>query len=254
MKISDRVKMLQPLLLILAAVILTACGNIATPEPTTDVNALGTAAVETISANYTETALANPTNTPEPQNTPLPVITEAPGQVMVLPTMPGGESDMIINRQNLPQMPDTNAEALPEPPANIVLPILPTSAGPVAIIPTATLPAPSGGDKASWEGQSPADNTHIEAGAEFDMTWYLRNTGTTTWTTDYCLRYFSNTNLSKRPGQRFYLQKNVAPNELAECTIDAIAPTTPGTYKMAYVLSNAEDRNFYTVDITIIVD
>lgn len=253
MKISDRVKMLQLLILILAAVILTACGNIATPEPTTDVNALGTAAVETFSSNYTETAFSIQTNTPEPLNT-LPVFTEVPEQIMILPTMPDGESDMIINRQNLPQVQDTNAGAIQEPPVNIILPQAPTNAGPVAIIPTATLPAPSGGDKASWEGQSPADNVHIEAGAEFDMTWYLRNTGTTTWTTDYCLRYFSNTNLSKRPGQRFYLQKNVAPNELAECTIDAIAPTTPGTYKMAYVLSNAEDRNFYTVDITIIVD
>lgn len=246
--------MLQPLVLILAAVILTACGNIATPEPTVDVNAAATAAVETISANYAETTLINPTKATEPQSTPLPVYSEAPDQIMVLPTMPDKETEMIINRQNLPQIPDTNTGTVQVPSANIILPILPTNAGPVAIIPTATLPPPVGGDKASWESQSPVDNSHIDAGAEFDITWYLRNTGTTTWTTDYCLRYFSNTNLSKRPGQRFYLQKNVAPNELAECTIDAIAPTTPGTYKMAYVLSNAEDRNFYTVDITIIVD
>ena len=257
MKISDRVKKLQPLILVLTAIILSACGNAATPEPTTDINALGTAAIETISADFTETALLNPTDIQEPAGTPQPAFTEAAGQIMVLPTMPGGrseESDMIINRGSVPDAPSAAEGSIQAPPASVVLPQVPPTAQPVILPPTATLPAASGGDKASWEGQSPVDNSHVEAGSEFDITWYIRNTGTTTWTTNYCCRYFSNTNLSKRPGQRFYLQHNVAPNELGECTIDAIAPTTPGTYKMAYVLSNEEDKNFYTVDITIIVD
>ena len=241
MKISDRQKKLSLLVLLACTVILSACGNAATPEPTMDVNTFGTAAVQTIEAGYTETALANPTAAPAATDTPVPMPTESiPTQpqesIIVLPTGPEGEVSSLGTAQE-------NSDE------NAVLPTVPPTA-----LPTATLPANTIGDKASWEGQSPEDNAHVEAGSEFDITWYIRNTGSTTWTTDYCCRYFSNTNLSKRPGQRAYLLYNVAPNEVGECRIDAIAPTEPGTYKMAYVLSNAEDNNFYTVDITIIVD
>ena len=249
MKKSDRQKELSLIVLLACAVILSACGNAENPDPTVDVNAFGTAAVQTIEANYTETALANPTSTPAPTDMQVPLPTEPlPTQpqesIIVLPTGPEGEGEMMISQDTVSEGSDENA----------VLPIVPPTAIPQAILPTATLSAASVGDKAVWEGQTPEDNAHLEAGSEFDIVWYLRNTGTTTWTTDYCCRYFSNTNFSKRPGQRAYLQQNVAPNEIGECRIDAIAPTEPGTYKMAYVLSNAEDKNFYTVDITIIVD
>ena len=238
MKNTDRTKWLPLITILLLAVILSGCGNTPTPEPTVDINAFGTAAVQTIEANYTETALALPTNTPAPTDTPVPLPTDTPESIVVLPVGPEGGDGMLVNQNT----------------GNELLPLMPTTAVPQIILPTATLPSASLGDKANWEGQTPVDNTHIEAGAEFDIVWYLRNTGTTTWTTDYCCRYFSNTNLSKRPGQRAYLPYNVPPNELGECRVDAIAPTTPGTYKMAYVLSNEEDNNFYTIDITIIVD
>ena len=60
-------------------------------------------------------------------------------------------------------------------------------------------------DKAVWQSQSPEDGTHIDAGAEFDITWFMTNTGTTTWTTDYSLRYFAGTNLMK-PGKRLHIE------------------------------------------------
>ena len=244
---TERTKKLLAHLFILTVAFLAACSNAATPEPTVTavISQAGATEEEIHRDNTPESHETGIIISQEMTNTPLPVITKMAQDILVLPTVQPSDSGMIINRSASSDNKVTTYQ----------LPALPATAFPASIEPTATtMVISNNGDKALWEKQSPEDNTHIDAGAEFDITWYLRNTGTTTWTTDYCCRYFSNTNLTKRQGQRFYLQHNVAPNELGECTIDAIAPTTPGTYKMAYVLSSAEDKNFYTVDITIIVD
>lgn len=110
------------------------------------------------------------------------------------------------------------------------------------------------GDKAEWQSQSPEDGGHVEAGSEFDITWYMVNTGTTTWTTDYSMRYFAGTNLTKPGKTRYNLPEPVAPGETGTCSVDALAPWEPGTYQMFVVLSNANDENFSKVDITITVD
>lgn len=218
-----------------AAVVLSACGNAATPEPTPDMNAFATSAVQTVEARYTETAIAMPTDTPMPTYTPVSLPT-ATAEVLVLPTaaeMTSGDAAAAGT--------GTDAAA-----ASTV------AAAPV-VVPTATA-ALASGNKASYEGQTPTDGTHIPAGSEFDITWYLVNTGTTTWTTDYSMRYFTGTNFSK-PGKTYYrLNKAVAPNETGACAMDAVAPTAPGTYTMSAVLANENDENFMIVDITIVVD
>ncbi len=224
-----------------AAVALSACGNAATPEPTPDMNAFATSAVETVEARYTETALAMPTETPAPTYTPVSLPT-ATAEVLVLPT----SEEMISNTASTGT--DASAAAAVSASGDAA------SVAAAAVVPTATTAASSTGNKASYEGQTPTDGTHIEAGSEFDITWYLVNTGTTTWTTDYAMRYFTGTNMTK-PGKNYYhLTTNVAPNETAACTVDAIAPTTPGTYTMSAVLGNENDENFMIVDITIVVD
>lgn len=120
-------------------------------------------------------------------------------------------------------------------------------------VPTAT-PVVQVGDKASYDSQSPQDGTHVKAGQSFDITWNLLNTGTTTWTTDYVLRFFSGTNFTKPGKTRYNLRSEVTPNTVGACTVDAVAPKTPGTYTMSVVLGNENDQNFYVVDITIVVD
>ncbi len=110
------------------------------------------------------------------------------------------------------------------------------------------------GDKASYDSQSPQDGTHVQRGQWFDITWNLMNTGTTTWTTDYVLRYFTGTNFTKPGKARYYLNAPVAPNTVGACTVDAVAPSNPGTYTMSVVLGNENEENFYIMDITIVVD
>ena len=104
------------------------------------------------------------------------------------------------------------------------------------------------------ESAYPKDGTHVKAGQSFDITWNLLNTGTTTWTTDYVLRFFSGTNFTKPGKTRYYLQQPVAPNTVGTLAVDAVAPNNPGSYSMSLVLGNENDENFYVVDITIIVD
>jgi len=245
MKKTDRVIRLPLLVLFLTAVILSGCRKAAVPEPTAEISTLAASSEEIASVGHSDTVPDDSENLTVSGEPGLPAVTEISESIVVLPAMPAEETGMIINRVISPAGSAANTE----------LPVVLPTAIALTDIPTATVvPASGKGDKASWVRQSPEDGTHIDAGAEFDITWYMRNTGTTTWTTDYCCRYFSNTDLTKRQGRRFNLPYNVAPDEIGECTIDAIAPTKPGTYKMAYVLSNGEDKNFYAVDITIIVD
>ena len=230
--------------IIAAAVALSACGNAATPEPTPDMNAFATSAVQTVEARYTETALAMPTETPAPTYTPVSLPT-ATAEVLVLPT----SEEMISNTASTGT--DTSAAAAT---TGTSASGDAASVAAAAVVPTATTAASSSGNKASYEGQTPTDGTHVEAGSEFDITWYLVNTGTTTWTTDYSMRYFTGTNFSK-PGKTYYRLNNaVAPNETGACSMDAVAPTTPGTYTMSAVLANENDENFMIVDLTIVVD
>lgn len=138
---------------------------------------------------------------------------------------------------------------------SVCLPTAETAASAVQlpIAPTAT-PNVQPGNRASYDSQTPLDGTHVSRGQIFDITWYLLNTGTTTWTTDYSLRFFSGTNYTKPGKNRWYLNAPVAPNTVGACTIDAVAPGAPGTYTMSVVLGNENDENFYVVDATIVVD
>src|SRR5512134_1543712 len=74
------------LILLTAALILTACNVGAEPSPTLDVNAINTAIVGTtvaqFSAQFTQTALAVP-----PTNTPLPTETPQDLPTFALPTV-----------------------------------------------------------------------------------------------------------------------------------------------------------------------
>ncbi len=133
---------------------------------------------------------------------------------------------------------------------------LPTAVPETVTLPEMPTPTPVQlvGDKASYDSQAPLDGTHVKAGQWFDITWYLLNTGTTTWTTDYVLRFFSGNNFTKPGKTRYYLNAPVAPNTVGACTVDAVAPSKPGTYTMSVVLGNENDENFYIMDITIVVD
>lgn len=235
----NKKKIVLCLLILVLTAVLASCGGGATPEPTQDMAVFATNAAQTIEAQFTETALAQPTDTPEPTYTP----------VSFTPTAASAA-----------QLPTTGAAAVPTiTPAGQIAAAGgvtndPTTAGAAAgaAAPTATLA--TAGDKATYDSQNPVDGTHYSPGQSFDITWYLLNSGTTTWTTDYCLRFYVGTNFGKPGKDRYYLNSAVAPNTVGAVSMDAVAPTTSGTYQMAVVLGNEMEQNFMMVDVTIIVD
>lgn len=256
---------------IFSAALLSGCGGGATPEPTQDIRSFATSAALTVQTEFTQTAASVfgipvdtiPTNPPlAVQNEPLQeaeaVQVPAPMDEVLIPgvlsvsEIDGNNSGDLIVKES--EKPESLIQFVTTEPTPMILKPTVTATTPPTAVPTATEAKISGADKASYETQEPLDGTHVKAGSSFDVTWFLMNTGTTTWTTDYSMRYFTGTDFTKPGKPRFNLNYAVEPGTVGSCSIDAVAPTHPGTYKMSVVLGNANDENFFIVDITIIVD
>lgn len=132
---------------------------------------------------------------------------------------------------------------------------VPTDASQVTVTvqPTVALPtaAPSSPDKASWQSQTPADGTSFNPGDKFNMTWKVKNTGTSTWSTKYLLRFYAGDQMAGPATSAF--PKDVAPNDTVELTVALTAPSSAGKYLGNWVLTNADGVNFYPVTIQISV-
>lgn len=202
--------------LIISVLVMSAC-NGTPPEPTPDANMIYTAAAQTVQAQLTQEALLNPTatNTPEPTNTPQPTSTLAG-----IPTLP------------LPG-------AVTPGSVQITLPAISTAtvqAGPVA-------------DKAEWVTQSPADGTELPNDLDYDIVWTLKNTGATTWTTDYLYRFYAGDTLHQKSSYK--LPKTVAPGESVDLTVDGKTSGLKGEKTATWVITNKDGANFYAFTVTL---
>lgn len=112
----------------------------------------------------------------------------------------------------------------------------------VVITGTPGTPGASTGDRAKWVSQSIQDGTRFAPGEEFTMVWRLQNSGITTWTSGYRLRFFTGNVLGA--AQEIELDRDVAPNETIDITIPMRAPTQTGNYRSDWVMSNEQSYNF----------
>lgn len=211
------------LTLLTAALFLTSCTLGATPAPTVDVNAINTAAVATamgqLSAQFTQTALAAPSNTPPPTNTAisLPTLSQ-PTSASGIPTTQGGLPTVSFN-----STPNTTPLAGFTP--------LPTT-GPVGGAPTVSL-----GDacnNSAFEGDiTIPDGTVLEPGRNFQKVWAIRNTGTCTWDEGYSLVYIAGSanNLDPYNFQFRTSDDFVAAGEAINMTLTLTTPCDPGEYE-----------------------
>jgi hypothetical protein len=187
-------------------------------EPTPDVEAIFTAAAQTVAADLTKTEAAKPTNTDTPQPTATIANTSTPGTPIPLPgigtPLPGG--------------------ALPG-------------------LSTATLPAGgvSTGDKCEWVSNDPVDGAVVDPKAKIDLVYTLKNSGTTTWTKEYTLRYYVGDKFVDK--NSFNLPEAVLPNTNGRAIADVTAPSTAGKYYATFVLTNAAGVNFCIIDYTFTV-
>jgi hypothetical protein len=106
-----------------------------------------------------------------------------------------------------------------------------------------SLTAEAGTDnRAEWVSQSIADKTVFEPGETFTMTWRLENTGTSTWTTNYILRFFSGDPFGSP--EEVPLNREVPPGETVDIILEMEAPARPGTYTSVWVMSTTDRSNF----------
>ena len=74
------------------------------------------------------------------------------------------------------------------------------------------------------------------------MTWTLKNTGTSTWTAGYLLRYYSGATFGAL--KEIAMGREVLPGGVIDISIDMKAPAIPGSYRSDWVMSNENRSNF----------
>lgn len=149
-----------------------------------------------------------------------------------------------------PTLAATNTPLPSKTPLGGAFPTLPALAT-LPPLATSTSQAYNGPDKALYITQSPSDYTSVKTGQVFNIIWRLRNTGTTTWTTNYVYRFYSATSKLPTNANGYNLPSSVPPNGEVELKVVATAPTSTGTYDTRWVLTNAEGTNFSNFDLTV---
>lgn len=225
MKTTNTSKLKIGILGILAALLLNACGA-ASPEPTPtafSVEAVYTAAAETLSVQLTEAALSMPTATmtftASPTHTTMPTATFQLG-----PTSTTGF--ILVSTQ---------------------IPLATFTPGPS--------PTPTGSPTSQTLGCHNAgfishitvpDNTVMQPGQSFTKIWEIKNTGTglCAWTNDYRLVFVGGNILgsdSTRIGQKAGI------GAIVRVRLDMVAPTAPGTYTSQWRMATPQWESFGVV-------
>ena len=130
-------------------------------------------------------------------------------------------------------------------PTNTATSITPTIA--ITNTPASTqLPTslPGGQDAGVWVSSDPADGSNITAGQPFDVNVTLMNTGTTTWTTAYAIKFINGERMSAP--ETIYMPIEVAPTKSITLTVNFTAPSTGGTVRSNWQIVNAAGTGFYT--------
>jgi hypothetical protein len=192
--------------------------------PTPDIPSIRTESAQTVVARLTIAAALNPTATEAPpQDQPEPIVVTA--------TLAPSPTDGIA----------TATEALPTATTRP-----PVSGGVYPSSTPRTIP-----DALTFIDDSVDDGTHFNGGTQFDAAWKVKNTGTTTWTTDYHLRYARGAEMGE--AQRFYLTKEVKPGETVDLIADMVAPSDNGTHVSYWQFVNGNGDIIATLYVAIVV-
>lgn len=108
---------------------------------------------------------------------------------------------------------------------------------------SATTPVVTGVDAAQWIGQVPEDNAVFKPGEKFTVTWTLENTGTSTWTMDYCIEFSSQDQMGAE--KKYFLPYPVTPGTNVQISAEFTAPDSEGTKQSNWSLVNSGGIAFY---------
>jgi len=165
-----------------------------------------------------------PQATPEPTATPTELPTETP-------------------------QPTATQTVTPEPTATLDPTLVAASA--TAAAPTsAPVVQPVTEDQATYIGQSLPDGYQVRPNTVLAITWSVKNTGPTLWTTGYALNQYAGPDVGI-PWQA--LAKPVSANETAQITVKFTTPSAPGDYNLWYKISNELGVMFTDINFTFTV-
>jgi hypothetical protein len=237
------------LVLAIAASLITACSGGAAAEPTVDVGAINTAAVETamgqLSAQFTQTAMAAPTATTLPT---LPTNTAIP-----LPTfaLPGAATGSPVAASSA--LPTVSFNSTPVTTQTTALPgftALPTagSTGPTASLGDAC------NNSSFISDLTIPDGTVLPPGQNFDKVWQVQNTGTCTWDDGYALVYIGGSSPNLDPYNFEFKNSDdfVLGGATADLGLTLTTPCSPGEYQGSWRMRNDQGAYFGTY-LTVIV-
>ena len=237
---------LAAIVLAATAVLITACSGGAAPTPTVDVNAIGTAAVETamgiLSEQFTQTALAAPSATPMTTNTAvsLPTLPTAGAGTQVgagTPVATGALPTVSFNSTATTPLAGFTPLASPQPPAG----------------PTVSLGDACNNSVYIADVTYP-DNTEVRPGTDFEKVWRVQNSGTCTWDEGYKLAFIGGD--SQLDPYTFEFEESadfVAGGATADLGVDLTAPLTEGTYTATWRMQSDSGAYFGTPLTVVIV-
>ena len=136
----------------------------------------------------------------------------------------------------------TLANTATQAPTNTLVPATSEAVTSQTTSTAATTGTPDTRDLAMWVSQTVQDDTVFTPSQEFNMTWQIKNVGTSTWTAAYRLRFYSGNAFGSV--KEVALGKDVKPGETVEVGLAMKAPAQAGDYRSDWVLSNEVLRNF----------
>jgi len=117
--------------------------------------------------------------------------------------------------------------------------------------PISTLGSTSGDYACKLLDQDPADGTIINAKADFDAVWEVRNTGSASWDENSIdFAFFNGDKLHERA--IYDLSKSVNSGGSINLIVDMVAPKADGKYRTVWSLRHGND-DFCRVTLTIVV-
>ncbi len=235
------------LMLLTAALTLTACNMGATPAPAVDVNAINTAAVATalaqISAGQTQTALAVPSATPT--STTAPLVTVA-GNVTPFATVTLGTPATLSFNVNPNTTPLAGFTPLGSPAAPAATLALGDACNNNQFIADITIPDGTIFIAGNEKGLRPGD--------DFKKIWRVKNTGNCKWDEGYRLVWIAGDDSLDPHTVKFEQSKDfVDPGETVDLGVTLSAPSSAGKYTATWRMQD-DKGNFFGTPLTVVIE
>jgi len=212
-----------PLFLLVCALLIAGCGSSATSTPALDINAMNTAIVGTtaaqLSEQFTQTALAAPTNTVVPIETS----TSIPN--LAVPSLDISGTSSTVNPAALPTFSFAN---------NTLAPGITPLVSPIPSISSGNPSTASGCNDALFIAESLPDGSKVDAEKQFAKSWELQNTGSCTWDEGYAFVFLPTISSIEIKGYDINIKTSdefTKPGHSQSFIIKLTAPSKAGEYK-----------------------